>query len=488
MMRPTLLLILAFSLIPAVFAEPQPITIRGYVTNIVSPTAFEIEDYHIDRNPDLVLEIENTKSTEAIYVGPVDLRIGTEVKVIGIYDEKSDRVQAHSIYVILEEFKRIKRVALLERSPILVKESDGWVGSFFADGQLIQVRPSTEVIFKPNKSEKIALRKSARKKRTGQKESQEKAGNSDFSRTLQSLDEIGPNTFMTYEGYREDDGSIFALRLEFMLNELLKREINLSTALTPRIKEPNYLTLKPGRLKISRVGAFKIVPNEEAQAYVHRIGENLIPSYQRSLADDDPNKIPFKFYLVQGKQVNAFSLPNGVIVIFSPMFELLENEAQLASVMGHEMAHTIQEHLRRQRDHRRGERMALQIAALVAAAYGVDIVPDVLDMVETAIRSGYTRKLENQADRIGLEYMVAAGYDPREAPRVWKLMSEKHIGMTSYLFWSSHDNPTLRRSFLMAELRNNYGYLNPNDVKQNEEEFQRIAKLIKETTAKKKKV
>lgn len=488
MMRPTLLLILAFSLIPPLFAEPQPITIRGYVTNIVSPTAFEIEDYHIDRNPDLVLGIENTKSTEAIYIGPVDLRIGTEVKVIGIHDEKSDRVQAHSIIVILEEFKRIKRIALLERSPILVKESDGWVGTFFADGQLIRVRPSTEVIFKANKSEKIALRKAARKKRTGIKEPQEEADNSDFSRSLQSLDEIGPNTFMTYEGYREDDGSIFALRLEFMRNELLKRETNLSTALTPRIKEPDYLKLKPGVLKISRVGAFKIVPSEEAQAYVNQIGESLIPSYQRNLADDDPNKIPFKFYLVQGKQVNAFSLPNGVIVIYSRMFELLENEAQLASVMGHEMSHTIQEHLRRQRDHRRGERMAMKIGALVAAAYGIDIVPDVLDMVETAIRTGYTRKLENQADRIGLEYMVAAGYDPREAPRVWKLMAEKQISMTPYSFWSSHDNPTLRRSFLMAELRNNYENINPNDVKQNEEDFKRIAKLVKETTAKKKKV
>ncbi len=458
------------------------------MTNIVSPLSFEIEDYHIVRNPDLVLEIENTKSTEAIYVGPLDLRIGTEVKVIGIYDKKSNCVQAHSIHVILEEFKRIKRIALLEHSPILVKESDGWVGSFFADGQLINVRPSTEVIFKPNKSERIALRKAARKKRTGLKQSQDEAEYSDFSRPLQSLDEIGPNTFMTYEGYREDDGSIFALRLEFMRNELLKREINLSTALTPRIKEPDYLKLKPGVLKLSRVGAFKIVPSEEAQAYVHRIGESLIPAYQRSLADDDPNKIPFKFYLVQGKQVNAFSLPNGVIVIFSPMFELLESEAQLASVMGHEMAHTIQEHLRRQRDYRKAERVAMKIGALVATAYGIDIVPDILDMAENAIRSGYSRKLENQADRIGLEYMVAAGYDPREAPRVWKLMTEKQIGLASNFFWGSHDNSTLRRSFLMAELRNNYGFLNPNDVKQNEEDFKRIAQLVKEASVKKKKV
>ena len=138
-----------------------------------------------------------------------------------------------------------------------------------------------------------------------------------FIRPLQSLDEIGPNTFMSYEGYREDDGSIFALRLEFTRNELLRSEYNLKMTLIPRVKEPNYEKLKPGVLSISRVGTFRLVPSEEAQAYVRRIGESLIPSYQRSLADDDPNKIHFRFYLVKGRHINAFALPNGIIVVWS---------------------------------------------------------------------------------------------------------------------------------------------------------------------------
>ncbi len=482
---PALFLAFAITLSSVVIAETQPITIRGFVTNIVSPTSFEIEDYRIERDPDLILEIEKADSALSVYVGPVDIRIGTEVRINGLYHEETGIVEAQSIMIFLEEFKRIKRTALLERPPKLVRESDGWVGRFFADGQRIQVRPSTEVVFKLNKSERIALKKEARKKRKGVNEQQEEAMRN-YIRPLQSLDEIGPDTFMTYEGYREDDGSIFALKLEFMRNELLNREVKLGRTLTPKIREPNYEKLKPGVLSITRVGAFKLVPSEEAQAYIRRIGESLIPYYQRSLADDDPNKIPFKFFLVKGKQFNAFSLPNGVIVVFSPIFELLENEAQLASVLGHEIAHAIQEHLRRQRDHRRGELIAIRIGAIAAAAMGVNVVPDVLDMTANAIRNGYSRKLENQADRIGLEYMVAAGYDPREAPRVWKLMAENNSVLISQLFWGRHDNHTLRRSYLMAELRNNYADLNPNDIKRNEDEFQRMAQIVEGTINKKK--
>src|SRR5262245_63559788 len=75
------------------------------------------------------------------------------------------------------------------------------------------------------------------------------------------------------------------------------------------------------------------------------------------------------------------------------------------------------------------------------------------NMVEGAIRSGYSRSLENQADRIGLEYMVSAGYDPREAPRLWKQMT-KAVGLdVTDFFWSTHDNQATRRSYLMNEIK-----------------------------------
>ena len=64
--------------------------------------------------------------------------------------------------------------------------------------------------------------------------------------------------------------------------------------------------------------------------------------------------------------------------------------------------------------------------------------------------------LENQSDRIGLQYMIDAGYDPRQAPAVWKLMAKTNGVQATNFFWSSHDNAPTRRSYLMNELKNNY--------------------------------
>jgi len=472
--------------------------IRGYVTNINSPTSFEIEDYRITRDLNLVLEFEKAEGEVAVDFRPEDIRVGTELEIKGDYNEQTGELRAKSIKVILEEYKKIKRTALIEHAPALERSDDGWVGTFFADGQRIRVEPPTRVVFKPNKSEKNAFKereraqhkKAAERKQKGKPQAEVADDEEDdhYARPLQSLEEIRPNTFMTYEGHREEDDSIRALKVEFVRNELEKGEAKNWKTLTPKIKEPNYLQGKPGEVKIPRVGKFKLVPSQEAQHYIQQLGERLIPPYQRSLAAGDPNKLPFKFYLAQAKVANAFALENGVIVVFSPMFEVLENEAQLAAVMGHELAHAVQEHQRRQREYHRKKLMAMRIGAAVGAVFGGQAVADIANLIEAAIRNGYSRSLENQADRVGLQYLLQGGYDAREAPRVWKMMAKKYGDHPTNFFWSRHDNHTTRRSYLLAELRMNYPDVDYNQLKKNQEEFQRIAALVQGATAKKKKV
>ena len=96
--------------------------------------------------------------------------------------------------------------------------------------------------------------------------------------------------------------------------------------------------------------------------------------------------------------------------------------------------------------------------------------------------------MENQADRIGLEYLIHAGYDPREAPRVWKVMAKKYGDQPTNFFWSTHENHTTRRSYLMAELRNNYADLRYDGLKANSEEFDRIAQEIRSGKGSKQKI
>jgi predicted Zn-dependent protease len=90
----------------------------------------------------------------------------------------------------------------------------------------------------------------------------------------------------------------------------------------------------------------------------------------------------------------------------------------------------------------------------VASAYSLNSLADIATMVNGAIVNGHQRNLENQSDRIGLQYMSAAGYDPREAPAVWKLMGKKTGVSATNFFWSAHDNEPTRRSYLMNELKN----------------------------------
>src|SRR5262245_17805699 len=130
--------------------------------------------------------------------------------------------------------------------------------------------------------------------------------------------------------------------------------------------------------------------------------------------------------------------------------------------------------------------MALNIASAFAAAYGARDLARIGNMVEGAIRSGYSRSLENQADRIGLEYMVSAGYDPREAPRLWKQMT-KAVGLDVTDFcWSTHDNQATRRSYLMNEIKNNYSDLNYSQVRSTGDNFNRIRASVKEGSSAKK--
>ena len=185
---------------------------------------------------------------------------------------------------------------------------------------------------------------------------------------------------------------------------------------------------------------------------------------------------------------NAFALANGTVVLYSGMLMMLENEAQLAAVLGHEIAHAVQEHTYRQSQYHKKALMALRIGAAVGAAYGGRAVADLANLTEAAIRNGYSRSLENQADRIGTEYMLAAGYDPREAARVWKVMALKSGDHATNFFWSTHDNHTTRRSYLMSELKTNYDGIDFESYKRDDRRFTETASMLNALYAPKRKV
>jgi hypothetical protein len=435
----------------------KDVTVHGFVTAVNSPTSFEIDDYKVTHDKAVSLDLEKQADSSLDAFKPEDIRIGTELEIQGEFDEASGELTAKSIKVFSYDTLTVKRTALLEKLPSLTKEDSGWTGVIFADGQKITVSPETTVSLRPN----LAERKNSGKDKG--------PDGLNLKPDLLNLD-----TFVSYEGMRQPDGSIRAEKVEFQHAEVSNGEARMWRRFSPRVTEPDYASFQPGELEM-HWATFKLVPSHEAQDYISRLGNSLIPAHQKDLPEGDPLKIPFKFYLVDKKSFNAASYPNGVVIVHSGVFDVLENEAQLAFILSHEISHAVEKHVWFQHQYHRNELIALR-AGGAFIPYGGSFVADLL---ATGIRSQYSRSLENQADRVGLEWMRAAGYDIREAPQSWKAVSRQKGDSVTNPFWGSHDNNTTRRSYLMSELRNNYADLDYSNLKKDSEEFHGVAEAVK---------
>lgn len=451
-------------------AFAEEVTIHGFVTDVKSPTSFTIDDYKITRDNTLTLELSESKSIQPSTFLPEDIRVGTELEVKGDFDEASGQLKAKSIKVFLEDAQKLKRTALLEQIPVLTRSGSGWEGEIRADGEKIHVLPATLVTLKPNKSEQEKL----------------KGARAHEPVPLTSVDSLNLDTFVHYEGTRTVTGTIDATKIEFEHAELAIGEAKLWKRVEPDVKNPDYSSFTPGEFKMHDcVYGFceqEIVPSKEAQEYIARIGESLIPAHQKELPEGDPLKIPFRFFLVKAKSFNAAAYPNGVVLVHSGVFDILQNEAQLAFVLAHEISHAVEKHAWEAHEYRRKELIALRTGGAFVP-FGGALVSG---LAADGIKNQYVRSLENQADRVGLEWMLAAGYDIREAPASWKALSIKKRDGPINPLWSSHDNKTTRRSYLMAELRNYYSDVDFSKLKTDSEEFHHVAQIVTDFEVKKK--
>ena len=123
------------------------------------------------------------------------------------------------------------------------------------------------------------------------------------------------------------------------------------------------------------------------------------------------------FTLFDNPEPNAFALPGGKVGIYTGLFKVAQNDAQLATVMAHEVAHAIARH--------GAERMSQGLLTqLGTAALGVATGPEYARLAAQAATLGitlpYSRTQESEADEIGLMLMAEAGYDPRESVKLWQ--------------------------------------------------------------------
>ncbi|MGH8529348.1 MAG: M48 family metalloprotease [Nevskiales bacterium] len=136
------------------------------------------------------------------------------------------------------------------------------------------------------------------------------------------------------------------------------------------------------------------------QAYVQEIGDRVSKSSHRS-------DLFYRFHVLDRPEVNAFALPGGYIYIFRGLLAYLNSEAELAAVLGHEVAHVTARHAVRQ--HRNA--MLAQILATAVAIQAGGQAGDLSNILGNALIRGYGRELELEADRLGAEYLAGGGYD-----------------------------------------------------------------------------
>jgi len=202
-----------------------------------------------------------------------------------------------------------------------------------------------------------------------------------------------------------------------------------------------WMVMEKAELRLKTSG--RVIPDAELQAYVHDIACRLAGEHCANL----------RTYVVRQPGFNAAMAPNGFMTVWSGLILRCENEAQLAAVIGHEIAHFLRRHSLQRWETMRDSLGAAQVFGLVSAAAGVPL-GDIALLGAVGYIQAYSRDQEREADELGLETMTAAGYDPQAAPQLWRnLIAEGEAADKDEPnpFFSSHP-PTKERMEMLSDL------------------------------------
>lgn len=185
---------------------------------------------------------------------------------------------------------------------------------------------------------------------------------------------------------------------------------------------------------------------------------------QRIVMVSHPRPFPYSIRVVNDGSINAFTFGGGVLYIHAGLLARMDNEAQFAMVLAHEIAHVTERHVTKGIESTYGIQLLGAIAQTAASASGTtaSIPPDLLqktyDYTMKASISGHGRSQENEADVVGLEYMVQAGYDPREAPKTFELLLKEYGDQKAAenFFYGSHPTNKARIENLNGLIKSNY--------------------------------
>jgi predicted Zn-dependent protease len=195
----------------------------------------------------------------------------------------------------------------------------------------------------------------------------------------------------------------------------------------------------------------KLSTDKEMSNQVKNVGTNISEAVDRFMRANnmvsEADSYKWEFNLVDDKTINAWCMPGGKVVFYTGIMPICANKNGVAAVMGHEVAHAFAKHGQERMTNSYGQ----QIGSLLVALGTSGNSEESQQMWNTVYGVGsglgmlkYSRVHEQEADRLGLVFMIMAGYDGTEAAEVWVRMSENSNGKSQPQILSTHPSNTAR--------------------------------------------
>lgn len=433
-----------------VYAAKLPNQFDGYVTSVTSQNQFEIGAHQVE------LSAKATRLTMQVRPGTNEfmdstVRVGSRLHVEGHFDKHTQEFIARSITFLPQPDwggnpnDKIEDTGLVEETPSLRSEGNGAAGTLWVEGRPLKVTPQTKLLSEDGKPI--------------------------------SVDQIHTNMWASFEGKWLPDQMIEALSIRFSPNTITPDEVKFRDKSGPTIEEPDYANHTPGKIKTGLLDwtlnihwTLSILPDQAIQDYVTHVGEGLIPQYQKDLPASDPSKIHFRFYVVEKpsrwKETlnDASAGPGGIIVVPDNVLAALNNEAQLAAILSNCIAATLgkQEYAHHARTKIQN---VVGLASNFPGLYGLPI-----GIGDAVAEQKLLLEMNERASRIGLRYMLRAGYDIREAPFAWRMAANEKVENP----WREGNMPSPLTRSVMGDLYFNYASTDYSRLKTDREAYQKM--------------
>jgi predicted Zn-dependent protease len=221
------------------------------------------------------------------------------------------------------------------------------------------------------------------------------------------------------------------------------------------VKEPEEIEIGRGVAE-TLLGARPLIDDPELQHYVNSVGLWVARRSERP-------ELPWHFAVNDSDHINAFAVPGGYVIVTKGMMRQLRNEAELAGVLGHEIAHVVQKHhLNALRKNAAINLLSTGVQAATAESRHSELVQQLAGPAKELYARGLDKSDEYEADRMGVVLATRAGYDPFGLPGVLQTLSaaDQKDAFLALLF-KTHPPPEARIERLGAGMGNRFDALSP---------------------------